>query len=85
MEDEILENTSELSDIVYDFVLNFGNLADKKKGKYKMSVRETFDSLSATMKSYIQRDLCKDDSSDSPSEAVVLIETNRISSYKKIH
>ncbi len=83
VENEILDDASDLSEIVYDFVLNFGDPADKKKGKYKMSDRETFNSLPATMKSYIQRNLGKDDSSDGPSEAVVSIKTDRGSSYKK--
>lgn len=83
VEEQMLKNSSELSEIVYDFVLNFGQPTDKKKGKYELSDRETFNSLPAAMKSYIQRNLCKEDSSDGPSEAVVSIKTDRGSSYKK--
>lgn len=83
VEEEILDRSSDLRDIVYDFVLNFGNPGNKKKGKYRMSDRETFNSLPAAMKSYIQRNLGKEDSSDGPSEAVVSIKTDRGSSYKK--
>lgn len=83
VENEILDDVSELREIVYDFVLNFGNPDTKKRGASKMSDQETFKTLPNAMKNYIQRNLGDKSSSDGPSEAVVSIKTDRGSSYKK--
>lgn len=83
VENEILDDVSELRVIVYDFVLNFGSPDSKKRGASKMSDQETFNTLPASMKNYIQRNLGDKSSSDGPSEAVVSIKTDRGSSYKK--
>ena len=83
VENEILDDVSDLRVMVYDFVLNFGDPTDKKRGKYNMSDRETYNSLPASMKNYIQRNLADDSSSDGPGEAVVSIKTDRGSSYKR--
>jgi len=83
VEENPLDNIEDLRTIVYDFVLNFGNPDDKKRGQYKVSDRETYNSLPASMKSYITRSLGDSKSSDGPSEAVVSIRTDRGSSYEK--
>lgn len=81
IEEEILPDLDEIDGIVYDFVLNFGNPGDKKKGKSNMSDRETFESLPASMKNYISRNLARYDSSEGPSKAVVSLKADRGSGY----
>lgn len=81
IEEEPVTNVDDIDMIVYDFVLNFGRPDDKKRGKSNMSDRETFETLPATMKNYITRNLAREDSSDGPSEAVVSVKTDRGSGY----
>ncbi|HEY9117745.1 MAG TPA: biopolymer transporter ExbD [Roseivirga sp.] len=81
VEDEPLEDVSLIGDMVYDFVLNFGNPSDVKKGSENVSDRETYNSLPATMKSYITRNLGSDESSDGPAAAIVSLKADRGSSY----
>jgi len=81
IEEEPVPNLDDIDKIVYDFVLNFGNADDKKRGKSNMSDQETFQTLPASMKNYITRNLGRQDSSDGPSEAVVSVKTDRGSGY----
>lgn len=82
IEDEPLENLSELRGMVYDFVLNFGK-PNEKKVVDDVSDVEVFNSLPASMKNYIRSTLGNKESSDGPSKAVVSIKTDRGSSYEK--
>lgn len=81
VEDEPLDDVGEIRDMVYDFVLNFGSPGDAKKGKAKVSDKDVYNSLPASMKSYISRNLGSDDSSDGPSSAIVSLKADRGSSY----
>lgn len=81
VEDEPLDDVTEIRDMVYDFVLNFGSPGDAKKGKAKVSDKDVYNSLPASMKSYISRNLGSDDSSDGPSSAIVSLKADRGSSY----
>ncbi|OEJ99540.1 ExbD/TolR family protein [Roseivirga misakiensis] len=81
VENDPLDDIDEISEIVYDFVLNFGNPDIKKKGKSKISDQELFASLPVDMKNYIRRNLSLKTSSDGPSEAVVSLKTDRGSGY----
>lgn len=81
VEDEPLDDVGEIRDMVYDFVLNFGSPGDAKKGKDKVSDRDVYNTLPASMKSYISRNLGADDSSDGPSSAIVSLKADRGSSY----
>ena len=82
VENEILDDVTQLKDMVYDFVLNFGEPDNKKRGSDNMSDNETFASLPATMQSYIRRNLGRGDSSVGPSKAVVSLRSDRGSSYE---
>ena len=82
VEDEPLEDISQIRDMVYDFVLNFGSPGTAKKGKAKVSDVETFESLPASMKAKINRELRSSESSDGPSEAIVSVKADRGSSYE---
>ena len=81
VEEEILTDVSKLRDIVYDFVLNFGQPDNKKRGSSKMSDIETFSTLPTSMPAYIRNNLSDSQSSDGPSEAVVSIKSDRGSGY----
>lgn len=82
VEEEPLTDVSRLREIVYDFVLNFGDPSSVKKVD-DVSDMEVFNSLPASMKNYIRSNLSKDQSSDGPSKAVISIKTDRGSSYQK--
>ena len=82
VENEILDDVTQLRDMVYDFVLNFGQPDNKKRGSSNMSDNETFATLPATMQSYINRNLRSTDSSVGPSKAVVSLRSDRGSSYE---
>lgn len=82
VENEPLEDISELRNLVYDFVLNFGQPSEKKKVD-DVSDQEVFASLPISMKNYIRANLGSKLSSDGPSKAVVSIKTDRGSSYEK--
>ncbi|WP_420387933.1 ExbD/TolR family protein [Roseivirga sp.] len=82
VENEPLEDISELRNLVYDFVLNFGQPGEKKKVD-DVSDQEVFASLPISMKNYIRANLGSQLSSDGPSKAVVSIKTDRGSSYEK--
>ena len=82
VEEEPLEDVGQIRDMVYDFVLNFGSPGDAKKGKAKISDREVYESLPASMKSYITSNLGSSESSDGPSEAIVSVKADRGSSYE---
>lgn len=82
VEDEPLDDIGQIRDMVYDFVLNFGSPSDVKKGKAEVSDREVYESLPASMKSYITRNLGSSESSDGPSGAIVSVKADRGSSYE---
>ena len=82
VEEEPLQDVGLIREMVYDFVLNFGAPGDAKKGKAKVSDRETYESLPASMKSYIANNLGSSESSDGPSEAIVSVKADRGSSYE---
>lgn len=82
VEDEPLDDIGQIRDMVYDFVLNFGNPSDVKKGKAEVSDREVYESLPPAMKSYITRNLGSAESSDGPSGAIVSVKADRGSSYE---
>lgn len=81
VENERLDDISELNKMVYDFVLNFGNPGTVKRSD-DVSDQEVFNALPSKMKSYIQNSLRKSSSSDGPSKAIVSIKTDRGSSYE---
>ncbi len=82
IEEDVIPNLDMINEIVYDFVLNFGDPGNVKKGKANMSDVETFASLPASMKNYIRNNLGSGTSSDGPSEAIVSVQTDRGSSYE---
>ncbi|MCE7993109.1 MAG: biopolymer transporter ExbD [Roseivirga sp.] len=84
VEDEPLDDVSQIRDMVYDFVLNFGSPSQVKKGKKgkEVSEVETYNSLPASMKSYISRSLGSSESSDGPASAIVSVKADRGSSYE---
>ena len=82
VEDEPLDDVTQIRDMVYDFVLNFGAPGDVKRGSAKVSDKETYNSLPASMKAYINRNLGSSESSDGPSEAIVSVKADRGSSYE---
>jgi biopolymer transport protein ExbD len=81
VEDEPLDDVSKIGDMVYEFILNFGNPSDAKKGAEKVSDNETFATLPPTMKAYIRNNLSSKESSDGPSAAIVSLKADRGSSY----
>lgn len=82
VEDEPLDDITEIRDMVYDFVLNFGDPGTAKKGSDKVSDVDVYNSLPASMKSYISRTLQDSESSDGPSSAIVSFKADRGSSYE---
>ncbi|MCO6357638.1 ExbD/TolR family protein [Roseivirga pacifica] len=82
VEDEPLDDISQIRDMVYDFVLNFGDPSSNKKGSDKVSDIDVYNSLPASMKSYISRSLSDSESSDGPSSAIVSLKADRGSSYE---
>lgn len=82
VEDEPLEDVTLIREMVYDFVLNFGNPSSEKKGNDKVSEVDVYNSLPASMKSYISRSLVSDESSDGPGSAIVSLKADRGSSYE---
>lgn len=82
VEEEPLEDMSQLREMVYGFVLNFGR-PNEKKVVDDVSDVEVFNSLPASMKNHIKVNLSKETSSDGPSKAVVSIKTDRGSSYER--
>lgn len=82
VEDEPLDDISQIRDMVYDFVLNFGDPSSTKKGSDKVSEVDVYNSLPASMKSHISRNLGDSESSDGPSSAIVSLKADRGSSYE---
>jgi hypothetical protein len=82
VEDEPLDDVSEIGDMVYDFIINFGNPGNVKKGSDNVSDRETFESFPPAMKNYILSSLSSKESSDGPSAAIVSLKADRGSSYE---
>jgi len=84
VEEEPLTDVTQIRDMVYDFVLNFGSPSSAKKGKKgaKVSDIDTYNSLPASMKSRITRDFGLSDSSDGPGSAIVSVKADRGSSYE---
>ncbi len=81
VEDEPLDDVSQIRGMVYDFVLNFGKPSDAKKGKNKVSDNDVYASLPASMKSYIAQNLGSSESSDGPGSAIISLKADRGSSY----
>lgn len=81
VEDEPLDDVTQIRDMVYDFVLNFGNPSDKKKFKANVSDRDVYETLPGAMKSYISRSLGSEESSDGPGSAIISLKADRGSSY----
>jgi biopolymer transport protein ExbD len=82
VEDEPLDDVSQIGDMVYDFIINFGNPGNVKKGSDNVSDRETFESFPPAMKNYILSSLSSKESSDGPSAAIVSLKADRGSSYE---
>lgn len=82
VEDEPLDDIGEIRDMVYDFVLNFGSPSSVSKGKAEVSDIDVYESLPASMKGYITRNLGSSESSDGPSGAIVSVKADRGSSYE---
>lgn len=82
VEEEPLDDVSHISELVYDFVLNFGAPRGDIKGPDDVTDLETFNSLPGAMKAYIQSKLGSAESSDSPRKAIVSLKTDRGSSYE---
>ncbi|KYG80546.1 biopolymer transport protein ExbD [Roseivirga ehrenbergii] len=84
VEGETLDDPSLIGDMVYDFILNFGKMSDVEKGPTgeKVSDRQTYESLPASMKAYINSKLRSDKSSDGPNAAIVSLKADRGSSYE---
>ncbi|OEK01757.1 hypothetical protein BFP97_09620 [Roseivirga sp. 4D4] len=81
VEEEPLDDVTQIREMVYDFVLNFGKPSDKKKGKAEVSDRDVYESLPASMKAYINRSLGSSESSDGPGSAIISLKADRGSSY----
>ena len=82
VEDERFENIDELHQMVYDFVLNFGD-PSSKSGSDDMTDLQVLNSLPSAMKNYVSTNLKNPKSSDGPSKAIVSIKTDRGSSYAR--
>ncbi|MCE7994521.1 MAG: biopolymer transporter ExbD [Roseivirga sp.] len=82
VEEEIISDATQIRDLVYDFVLNFGQLNPTKVGPDGLTDGQVFNSLPGTMQSYIRGKLGSSLSSDSPRKAVVSLKTDRGSSYE---
>lgn len=82
VEDEPLDDVSQIREMVYDFVLNFGSPDNVKRGSDKVSDIETYNSLPGAMKADISRRLGSSESSDGPSKAIVSVKADRGSSYE---
>jgi biopolymer transport protein ExbD len=82
VEEEPLDDLTQIREMVYDFVLNFGDPSSTEKGKAKISDIDTYNSLPATMKAYVNNKLKDSDSSDGPGEAIVSVKADRGSSYE---
>jgi biopolymer transport protein ExbD len=81
-DDMVIDDVSEIRGMVYDFVLNFGSPGDVKKGRAKVSDRETYAALPPAMRAYVNSNLGSSDSSDGPSAAIVSLKADRGSSYE---
>jgi biopolymer transport protein ExbD len=81
VEEEPLEDVTQIREMVYDFVLNFGAPSDKKKGKTEVSDRDVYESLPGSMRGYINRNLGSSESSDGPGAAIISLKADRGSSY----
>lgn len=82
VEEEIIDDVTQIRDLAYDFILNFGSMHPTKKGADDMTDQEVFNSLPASMKAYVNGKLRSSESSDSPRNAVVSVKTDRGSSYE---
>lgn len=81
VEEEPLDDVTQIREMVYDFVLNFGKPSDKKKGKADVSDNDVYASLPGSMKGYINRNLGSSESSDGPGSAIISLKADRGSSY----
>lgn len=74
VEDEPLQDPTEIKDMVKEFVLNFGNP--------DMDDANLYNSLPSTLKSFVNSRGKRPDSSDGPGEAVVSFKADRGTSYE---
>ena len=74
VEDEPLKDVTELREMIKDFVLNFG--------KPSADGVDLYNSLPASLRSYVNARGRKQDSSDEPGEAVVSFKADRGTSYE---
>ncbi len=74
VEEEPLNDVSELKDMIKSFVLNFG----KPSAEYV----ELYNKLPSTLRSYVNANGRRPDSSDDPGEAVVSFKADRGTSYE---
>lgn len=81
VEEDPLEDVTQIREMVYDFVLNFGKPSDKKKGKDEVSDVDVYESLPGSMRGYINRNLGSSESSDGPGAAIISLKADRGSSY----
>ncbi|MFT6053364.1 MAG: biopolymer transport protein ExbD [Roseivirga sp.] len=82
VEDEPLGDVSEIGNMVYEFIINFGNPGDVKRGSDEVSDNETYATLPPSMKAFIRNNLSSTESSDGPSTAIVSLKADRGSSYE---
>ncbi|PIB36142.1 hypothetical protein BFP72_12425 [Reichenbachiella sp. 5M10] len=74
VEDEPLTDVTELRGMIKDFILNFR--------KPSLEGKELYNSLPATLRSHVQSNGKRDNSSDEPGEAVVSFKADRGTSYE---
>lgn len=82
VEDETLNDVSLIGDMVYNFILNFGDPSTVKKGSDDVSDQDTYESLPGSLKTYIRTNLALEKSSDGPNAAIVSLKADRGSSYQ---
>lgn len=80
VENQPIENVEDISQMVYDFVLNFGKPTSNKRDN-GLSDMDLFATLPSQMQSYINTRLRSSESSDSPAKAIVSLKTDRGTGY----
>jgi biopolymer transport protein ExbD len=80
VENEPLENVEDISQMVYDFVLNFGKPTSNKRDN-GLSDMDLFATFPSQMQSDINTRLRNPESSDCPARAIVSLKTDRGTGY----